>query len=262
MSLHALFLHGARTVFQGYVLHFAHSAYRIRHQSDSNVESNGTVRIRLHMDMKPRELRGDIPRHMAALPRDERGYPVPWFCAWIDGKPDFRVADVSKVRNAVIGSRCWICGKTLGRFRSFVIGPMGAMNRVHSEPPSHHECAQYAIRVCPFLALPKAHRRAINLPEKIDPDGLDPVNPGVVIEWISREARVFESKRSLLFELGEPESVHWFTEGRAATRDEAQHALDEATDKLFAMAGTDAVSQEAVRIRVRAVQGYLPPLDT
>jgi hypothetical protein len=212
-------------------------------------------------DMITRNLRDNVPEHMAGLPRDARGYPIPWFCAWVDDKPDFRLADASKVRHAVIGSRCWICGGTLGRYRSFVIGAMGAMNRVHSEPPSHHECACYAIRVCPFLALPKAHRRTADMPaESFDPDGLDPVNAGVVIEWVSTHARVFNGTRSLLFELGEPHAVHWFTEGRNATRDEAQQAIDAAAEKLLSMAGIDAVAQEAVRIRKRAVQVFLPPL--
>ncbi|MFG7180718.1 hypothetical protein ACGYQ5_14415 [Burkholderia pseudomallei] len=214
--------------------------------------------------MNARNLRGvGLPKHMAGLPRDARGYPVPWFCAWVDGKPDFRIADAAKVRLAVVGSRCWICGGTLGRYRSFLIGPMGAMNRVNSEPPSHHECAQYAIRTCPFLALPKAHRRSANMPEEsYDPDGLDPANVAVVIEWVSSTARVFKGQRSLLFELGEPDSVQWFTEGRPATRDEAQHAIEGAAAKLLAMAGGNAVAQEAVRIRMRTVQSYLPELDT
>ena len=197
--------------------------------------------------------------HMAGLPRDERGYPVPWFVAMVNGKPDFRIADASRLRQAVIGSRCWICGGTLGRFRSFVIGPLGALNRVHSEPPSHHECALYAVRVCPFLAHPKAHRRETDLPtEKFEADGFDPSNPSVVIEWVTCEARVFEGSRSLMFELGETDSVSWFRNGSPANREEAQQALAEATAKLLGVAGADAVSQEAVRIRVRTVENYLP----
>jgi hypothetical protein len=196
---------------------------------------------------------------MVALPRDERGYPIPWFVAYVNGKPDFRLADISRVEQAVRGSLCWICGGGLARYRAFVIGPLGAINRVHSEPPSHHECAMYAVRVCPFLALPKARRRDANLPaEKIDPDGFDPSHPAVVLEWVTDSARVFAGSNSLLFELGEPHSVSWFKEGRPATRHEAQQALAEAASKLFDEAGADAVLQEAVRIRLRTVESYLP----
>jgi hypothetical protein len=46
------------------------------------------------------ELRKDLPDGMpesvGRLPVDHRGYPVPWFVAWIDGKPEFRCADGEK----------------------------------------------------------------------------------------------------------------------------------------------------------------------
>lgn len=31
-----------------------------------------------------------LPSHMKQLKRDDVGRPVPWFVAWVDGKPDFR----------------------------------------------------------------------------------------------------------------------------------------------------------------------------
>jgi hypothetical protein len=34
-----------------------------------------------------------MPARFARLPADERGYPVPKFVEWIDGKPDFRCVD-------------------------------------------------------------------------------------------------------------------------------------------------------------------------
>lgn len=197
---------------------------------------------------------------MAALPRDARGYPVPWFVALVGGLPDFRIADARKVEQAVLGQRCWICGGGLGRYRSFLIGAQGAMNRVHSEPPSHRDCALYAVQVCPFLALPKAHRRNKGKPEQaIKPDGLDEVNPGVVIEWVSATARVFEGPNSLLFELGEPTDVRWFKEGRYATRDEAINAINDGVVKLMQYAGDDAVKRGAVMLRARSIAAYLPP---
>ncbi|WP_448167718.1 hypothetical protein [Burkholderia ambifaria] len=203
-----------------------------------------------------------IPQHMAALPRDERGYPVPWFTALVGGRPDFRIADARKVEQAVIGHRCWICGGGLGRYRSFLIGAMGAMNRVHSEPPSHRDCAFYAVQVCPFLALPKARRREAGKPgAAVKPDGLDIENPGVIIEWVSSTARVFQGAHSLLFELGEPDHVRWFKEGRLATRDEAASAVNAGVEKLLAIAGEDAVARGAVRLRAQTVAGYLPPVN-
>jgi len=34
-----------------------------------------------------RESLPSLPLAMRGLPRDHRGYPVPWFVAWVDGKP-------------------------------------------------------------------------------------------------------------------------------------------------------------------------------
>src|SRR5262245_39698608 len=83
------------------------------------------------------------PPRIKRLPLDARGYPVPWFVAYVDGVPDFRIVDTPKIGVAWNKQRCWICGGQLGRYLAFAIGPMCAVNRVSSEPPSHLECAMY-----------------------------------------------------------------------------------------------------------------------
>ena len=55
--------------------------------------------------------------------------------------------------------RCWVCGDPLGVHLTFPIGPMCALNRTISEPPSHHECASWSARNCPFLSRPHMVRR-------------------------------------------------------------------------------------------------------
>jgi hypothetical protein len=37
-----------------------------------------------------------LPVRLQGLPIDERGYPVPWFVAWENGKPEFRAMDPLK----------------------------------------------------------------------------------------------------------------------------------------------------------------------
>jgi len=93
-----------------------------------------------------------LPSRMQTLKLDHRGYPVPWFVAWIDGKPDFRVMDGKKMNQAVRFKKCWVCGSPLGRRFTFCIGPMCAINRTIGEPPSHHECVDFSARACPFLS--------------------------------------------------------------------------------------------------------------
>ena len=55
-----------------------------------------------------------IPPRMAALPRDKHHRPVPWFVAFVDGQPDHRLIGPGKIRAAVSGMRCWLCGQRLG----------------------------------------------------------------------------------------------------------------------------------------------------
>jgi hypothetical protein len=166
----------------------------------------------------------ELPWRMKTLPVDARGYVVPKFVAWIDGKPDFRVSDGRHLVACVKRRVCWLCGQDLSARRmSFVVGPMCAVNRVSSEPPSHHECAVYAAKVCPFLTRPKAKRREAGLPE----DGHEPGgvmirrNPGVALVWSTKTYRPFEDGMGgVLFEMGPPVETQWFAEGREATRAE------------------------------------------
>src|SRR5207253_3091296 len=64
----------------------------------------------------------EMPRQIRQLPV-ERGYPVPWFVARVDGHYDFRVADGRKMPLAVKKRLCYICGQPLGKEYTFPIGP-------------------------------------------------------------------------------------------------------------------------------------------
>lgn len=97
-----------------------------------------------------------LPHHMRKLPRDPRGYPVPWIALDHKGKADFRVLDTKKVQQALTAKLCSICGKPMhsGEF-AFVGGPLSIENRLFNDPAMHPGCAEYALKVCPFLAAPK-----------------------------------------------------------------------------------------------------------
>ena len=101
----------------------------------------------------------DMPASMRELRVDSRGYPVPWFVAWVDGQPIFPALDARKVMLAWKNRLCWVCGKPLARMSAFVIGPMCAINRISSEPPSHLYCARFSAIHCPFLSRPKMKRQ-------------------------------------------------------------------------------------------------------
>lgn len=191
-----------------------------------------------------------LPARMRSLPVDERGYPVPWFVAWVDGKPEFRVADSRKMLRADKFRLCWVCGQQVGKFATFVIGPMCAVNRTTSEPPCHLECAEFSAIACPFLTLPKAKRNERNMPEGfVDPAGeFLKRNPGVTCLWTCTSWRGFRVGDGRLIELGEPTSVRWYTQKREALRQEILESIDSGMPLLQVMAdeeGGDAPAQLA-----------------
>jgi hypothetical protein len=174
---------------------------------------------------------------MAALPVDERGYPIPFFVAWIDGKPDFRIADADKFQRCVREKLCWVCGQPLGVFKSFVIGPMCAINRTAGDPPAHLDCALWSVKGCPFMAKPKMHRREDDRTNacKGNVAGiLIERNPGVSMIWTTKTFTPFpDGKGKALFEIGEPQSITYWREGRTATRAEIEESIETGLPRLM-----------------------------
>lgn len=195
-----------------------------------------------------------LPLRMRKLPVDDRGYPVPWFVAWVpgpDGKdvPEFRAMDGRKFRDAVKQRRCWVCGEPLGRWLAFPIGPMCAITRTISEPPSHLECAEWSVRNCPFLSQPKMVRRDENMPEGFEEAaGLGiKRNPGVICIWSTRSYELFDDGHGkALITIGDPDSVKWWCEGREATREEVEASVTSGYPILHSM----ALSQGAVAVEM------------
>jgi hypothetical protein len=182
-----------------------------------------------------------VPKRVARLPRDKHGRPVPWFVAWIDGQPDFRVIAPGRIVDALRFGKCWVCGTILGGWKAFAIGPMCAINRVSAEPPAHRDCAIYSARHCPFLTVPRMRRRETGLPGDVqDPAGtMIRRNPGVAAVWVTRSFEAFQASGGLLISVGEPEEVLWFAEGRQATRAEVIASIDSGLPLLRAEAEAD-----------------------
>jgi hypothetical protein len=199
------------------------------------------------------KVRPELPpltQRIAKLPVDERGYPVPFFVQWLDennesspagvGRPEFRMMDPLKWSLCYKQKLCWVCGEPLGVHMAFVLGPMCCVNRVTSEPPSHGECAHWSVKGCPFLSRPKMVRREDELTEenKCNVAGVSiERNPGVMAIWTTRTYKAFRvpamhnpvgpsGNAGVLINVGEPENVEWWTEGRLATRAEVLAAID------------------------------------
>lgn len=184
-----------------------------------------------------------LPARMRRLAIDERGYPVPWFVAWVNGKPEFRVADSAKMLRARRFSYCWVCGSNAGKVRTFLIGPMCCVNRITSEPPCHVDCAEFAALACPFLILPKAQRRDANMPPGTsDPAGLMiERNPGVCCLWTTSRFRLVDVGNGLLYRLGDPTRTAFYAEKRLASRAEVLASIDSGMPILRRLAEDDGI---------------------
>jgi hypothetical protein len=202
---------------------------------------------------------------MRELPINAQGFPVPWFVAVINGTPDFRVIDRAKLRTAVLFQRCWLCGGHLGRTHTYVIGPMCMVNRISSEPPSHFECADFAARACPFLTQPDRVYREKHLPTNTQEAAgfASKRNPGVAVLWTTREPlhvfRAHAGKEGMLFRLGEPMMLAYYTEGRMATRPEIDAALEGGCEVLRATAAAEGqVALRLLATQIERARGLLP----
>lgn len=213
----------------------------------------------------------EVPRRMRGLPVDERGWLVPWFVAWIDGKPDHRVIDAGKRVQAMRFRRCWLCGEPLGTRGAFVLGPMCAVNRTNGEPPSHYDCARFAVQACPFLSQPRAKRNRdplADVPDTLPAPGCGlQRNPGAIGIWVTREWRPFRAYSGApgwLVEIGEPERVEWYCGGRPATRTEVEESIVSGLPLLAEQAAAQEAAEpgcgalDAFAAMSAAVELYLP----
>ena len=197
----------------------------------------------------------EMPERIKRLPKNDRGYPVPWFVAWIkddkpcevgQGEPDFRAIAPGKLAIAFSRKRCWICGDALGVHKVYVIGPMCVVNRVTSEPPSHRDCAEFAAKACPFIINPREKRDKKDMPFDGSIAGIHlDRNPGAICLYETGVVKPFKAGDGYLFRLGDPTRIDWYARGRIATRAEIKESIDSGLPFLTELAERDG--KEAIR---------------
>jgi len=206
----------------------------------------------------------EVPSRLATRPRT-RGFVVPWFVAQLDdGSYDFRTADARKLVQAARDKLCWMCGEPIGRWQTFIVGPMCAINRISSEPPSHRDCAEYAAAVCPFLTQREQRRRTDHLPEgRGNPAGIMiERQPGVTLLWVTREGyQLVRAPGGVLFRMGEPNECIWQSEGRSATRAEVLASIESGYPLLLSEAQRDGSAAIAALTLARGEVDRLLPND-
>lgn len=204
-----------------------------------------------------------VPERMQTLAVDERGYVVPWFVDYVDGKPEFRAMDPDKWMKAVKYKKCWVCGEQLGRYMTFVAGPMCGINRTSGEPPSHHECAHWSARNCPFLSNPDQVRRVDETVPHATPDNTPGFaitrNPGVTMLWTTKDYSIFDDGKGMpLISFGEPVRVEWYSRGKVATREEVIRSIESGLPALMALARTEQGGVPALLQQKEQFMQYLP----
>ena len=115
---------------------------------------------------------------------------------------------------------------------------MCGVTRTTAEPAAHRDCGEYAVKACPFLSRPHAHRRDFGeLAEVISSSPGIPIdrNPGVVLTWTTRRwrpFRAFHGAEGILIEVGNPETIGFWKEGRIASPDEIRKSIAEGVPAL------------------------------
>lgn len=202
------------------------------------------------------------PPRIAALRRNSVGYPIPFFVAdQASANPDFRIAGRPQMRAAVVAERCWVCGqRRSGADDTFSVGPMCAVNRVSAEPPSHYECAEYSIKVCPFLQRPGMRRREQGIKQGADTMAGIPLlrNPGVGLLWTTTQWGPSRVNGGWLFDFGEPSAVSWWRQGRPATREECLAAIGSGMPELSKLC-ENPQDHADLKLAYQAALKLLPP---
>jgi len=200
---------------------------------------------------------------MLTLPVDERGYPIPWFVAYKDGKPEFRAMDVVKLLEAIKKKLCWVCGQPLGVDLCFVVGPMCGINRNTAEPPSHLECGRWSAINCPFLSNPLTVRREDEVMNNENfrenaPGIALARNPEVTLLWITRSFEIYRHNGKPLFTMGTPTNVEWYHKGRPATRAEVIAAVENGLPNLETIARTEKGGMAFLEVCKKRFEPYIP----
>lgn len=170
----------------------------------------------------------DMPARVARLPMDVRGFPVPWFVSWRDQTPLFPVIDAAKLATAWTAERCWVCGEALGAWRGWIVGPMSAIEGATPEPPSHCECAAFALTACPHLASADARFSDVQAaPDQAAQSNISRVRSAASAMWVTRGrgAAPFRAGGGVLFRLEPPARLEWWAHRRPATGAEVRDAI-------------------------------------
>lgn len=154
-----------------------------------------------------------MPPNIEALPKDGRGYPIPYTVAYIGGKPDFTVVDPDKWKRALKFGLCGVCGKPNYGRKWFIGGPSCHVNRMFYDHPMHEECARYAIVVCPYLAITKMTHRTVKPEGTVFVSAASEEKPDKFMLGRAKSVKTVRFGDDILLRASEWEHVEWWVGG-------------------------------------------------
>ena len=161
------------------------------------------------------------PDAIADLPKDQRGYPIPFFVYRPEdgAEPDLRIADVRTQRLCHLKRLCWVCGRKLGETLAFIGGPKSVQQHVFVDYAMHLECAEFSMRTCPFLlGQSKRYAKAQRPSQAHAPAGMILERPEIMAIYLTRKYRTVEVGQDVLFRPGKAVAVKWFRDGQRIER--------------------------------------------
>jgi hypothetical protein len=147
----------------------------------------------------------EIPPFLSHL-KTYRGFPVPITAMVIDGVPDFRVVDSSRIVECLGEELCAICGIPLGTFCCFIGGELCKENHLFADPAMHEPCAEYAAKACPFVSGNKTEYSSETVDEskiQVIPDA-SAVRPAhmYLLRTRTKDIRIVKVNKSVLIQAG------------------------------------------------------------
>jgi len=105
---------------------------------------------------------------------------------------------------------CGVCGRALGYWISFVVGPITIRIRETFMPAAHPECAEASLRLCPYLYLEERDRSLKPSDNHIVPPSELPPKPDRVALWLTRSYEIVRQNGSEYARFAAAKRMQWF----------------------------------------------------
>ena len=136
----------------------------------------------------------ELPARIAARPVcTKRKLPIPYSVRILEGGVgDFTRVDPDLIDDCLKLRLCGVCGQFIEYWIAFIGGPYSASDSgAYTDPGMHEECAEWSMRLCPFIGREKVPRRTGEKEPIIDPRVVTVDNQKNTDGWVMVIARSY-----------------------------------------------------------------------